>query len=401
MSCVRSLLGLTSLASALLLASPTFAATNYCDNDPPQTQCGLDNWGFKYAYYSGDQNGDDRRSSDANTGYSWLFKSQHWYAFYVWLANPYFTDTAANYYVQNGASWNYLGSINQNTAPNGWSFAGYGYGSAIAVLHGNSTTGADMARGDYSSLTAASEATAGDALHAQGTLVLEPRLAAIQQKMLNAVDNFSDASGSFHIAFSNNGQDEDVDFEVSPKHASSFVRVTRANGEVVENATNGQSSIELRPGESSYQMKQLAKLEPLQSPRQFRDEKGDAVYQYRQDPTWAIGASEVTLPQNYAFWLSNSDAKIVGHARLVGRNATVIAGHHDAYLADKLRASTFKMWVDDATGVLLKLRGTDAAGRVMYYIDVQDLKFDSGIDLHPAIKAPVGWTNASKLPQLK
>ena len=62
------------------------------------------------------------------------------------------------------------------------------------------------------------------------------------------------------------------------------------------------------------------------------------MYQYRPDPTSAIGASAVTLPQNSAFWLSTSAAKIVGHARLVGRNATVIAGHHDAYLADKLRA---------------------------------------------------------------
>jgi hypothetical protein len=43
--------------------------------------------------------------------------------------------------------------------------------------------------------------------------------------------------------------------------------------------------------------------------------------------------------------------------------------------------------------VLLKLIGTDEAGKVVYAIDVQDIQFNSGLELNPAIEAPAGWQN--------
>lgn len=76
---------------------------------------------------------------------------------------------------------------------------------------------------------------------------------------------------------------------------------------------------------------------------------------------------------------------------MLERDATVISGRHDAYLRKKLGASAYKIWVDDETGVLLKLLGTDRAGKIAYAIDVQDIQFDTGMDLNPAIAAPAGW----------
>ncbi|GAB3352153.1 hypothetical protein [Lysobacter tyrosinilyticus] len=387
MNALRKNLALGALATALLATTPAFAASNYCDNDRDSRQYACDNWGgWSYRSWSGDWNGDDRRVNSGIYGYGWVFKTAQYYAFHVWLNNPYFTDTSATYGYYNDAHWELLAAINQNAAPSGWTSLGSGYSDQLAVWHNNSTTGADMVRGDYSY-----------GLTAKTTKLEQPvrdrKLAAIQHKMLNAVDNFQDASGSFHISFANNGQSDDVDFEMSTKNASSFVRIGRGNGEVVEHAANGRSTIKLHPQHLTYELGRVARPAAVEGPRAYRNEKGEAVFVYRQDPTWAIGANEITLPQSYAFWLIGSDSKIVGQENLLGRPTTVIQGHHDAYLADKLGASTFKMWVDDATGVLLKLVGTDKLNRTVYFIDVKAIEFNTGRDLRPQIKAPTGWKN--------
>ncbi|WP_044640676.1 hypothetical protein [Risungbinella massiliensis] len=62
----------------------------------------------------------------------------------------------------------------------------------------------------------------------------------------------------------------------------------------------------------------------------------------------------MALPQNYAFWLTNSDNRVVGHEKMFHRNVTVLEGKHDKYMGKKLGATTYQMWVDTATGVLLK-----------------------------------------------
>jgi len=38
------------------------------------------------------------------------------------------------------------------------------------------------------------------------------------------------------------------------------------------------------------------------------------------------------------------------------------------------------MWVDDETGTLLRLTGSDAHGAVVYAIEVQAIQFNAGVD---------------------
>ncbi|MGH8603061.1 MAG: hypothetical protein ACREXR_09915, partial [Gammaproteobacteria bacterium] len=397
MNPLRTTLALGALASALLIATPAFPATDYCDNDALGYPCyNLYAGGWYYGHWRGDWNGDDRRNSSGG-GYVWAFNYWDTYNFYVWLANPYFTDTAALYAYWDGVNYIFIKSINQNTAPSGWSNVGQRYTHALAVFHDNHVTGADFVRGDFSTALKNERLAPEHVIEESGRCrqrsIQDPRIAATQQKMLNAVDHYQDARGSFHITFTNNHQSEDVDFEVSPQDKSSFVRITNADGDVVEHATNGQSTIRLYPGRSAFEKKQLAEASQPEGPRYYHNQKCEPVYVHRQDPAWAVGANEVTLPENYAFWLTTSDSNIVGQDKVLDRDATVIFGRHNAYLRNKLGASTFEMWVDDETGVLLKLVGTDEAGKVVYSIDVQDIRFNSGIELNPAIEAPAGWKN--------
>jgi hypothetical protein len=51
------------------------------------------------------------------------------------------------------------------------------------------------------------------------------------------------------------------------------------------------------------------------------------------------------------------------------------------------------MWVDDQTGVLLKLVGTDDTSTQVYSIDVADIQFDASAIQIPPISPPLaGWT---------
>lgn len=38
------------------------------------------------------------------------------------------------------------------------------------------------------------------------------------------------------------------------------------------------------------------------------------------------------------------------------------------------------MWIDTDTGVLLKLEGTSSDGKVVYYVKVNDITFNQGVD---------------------
>lgn len=403
----RQLSAAILMLSCLALVAPSVpAATAYCDNDnrngsDPNKNCRNFSGGpWSYGHWRGDWHLDDRRNSSYGW-YEWEFNNIRAYSLSVWLANYKFTDTKAAYYdTEGGVSW-LLRYINQKTAPGGWHTLGYRRTQNVWVAHGNGVTGADAIRGVYSTTVSTIDgsdpapSTAPPDMAAPGRCgkkaAVDPRIAAIQEKMLNAADHYQDVKGSFRVSFGSAGQDEDVDFEVSPRSASSAVRITRASGEVAEHRTNGQSMIALYPGRSAYEEGLFAEAERPQGPRHYLNDQCQPVYVYRQDSARDGAAGEVTSPENYAFWLSTSKSRIVGHEKLLERDATVISGRHDAYLGKKLRASAFRMWVDDETGVLLKLQGTDKAGKVAYAIDVRDIQFDTGMDLNPAIAAPADW----------
>jgi hypothetical protein len=219
-----------------------------------------------------------------------------------------------------------------------------------------------------------------DAASCGVTLTRDAGVLAIQQRMLDAIDHYRDVKGSYQISFQNNGQDDKVVFEISERSPGSHVTTTSRSGEVIDYRSDGHTLATMDATGQVVRTANLAVAAPPAGLRQYYNDACEAVYVHRLDPAAADAASDVVLPQNYAFWLSDSDARITGADVIAGRKAIVIEGDHEPYLAAKLGATGFKMWVDGATGTLLKLVGSDDRGAVVYSIVVDSIEFDRGVD---------------------
>jgi hypothetical protein len=373
------------------------AGTFQCDNDRAASQypnCSTPaapGWVHRSGQH-GDWNGDDRLGTDNDAFYQWFFTNLgagRSFTLRAWLANAAFTETEAAYGVPGDPI---VERFDQNSAPGGWSTIGrHGFSAGRVTIqlgsfqsNARQRIGADLIEIITSNTALLGvEADAGDAVNDPalcGARAIDPAIAAIQQRMLNAIDQFRDARGSFDIMFSNNGQDEHVEFALSEESPGSYVRIADRAGQVRERAFDGRHLVQLDHARRTSRSDEVAPAIRPSGPRQFFNAACEPVFVRRQDPAAAHAAHAVVLPQNYAFWLSDADAKILGSASLLGRDATLIEGTPDAYLADKLGATTFRMWVDDATGALLRLVGTDALGNVAYSIEVRNIEFDRGVD---------------------
>lgn len=131
-------------------------------------------------------------------------------------------------------------------------------------------------------------------------------------------------------------------------------------------------------------------------PRYYIDEEGVPVYKYRKDPSYAESAHDVLFPQAYGFWLYRYPHTMVGTEPYLDRTAIVLEGTLSGTLAEKHQASRFKLWIDQETGVLLKLVETDDKGTVTNQIEVLRLSIDQEIDTSKfQIIEPKGWKDIS------
>lgn len=394
------------------------ANTYYCDNDrdlsqypncsnrqdDPITNTSNSGWSYRSGL-SGDWNGDDRLSYSSSSfpAYFWTFSGLtggNAVDLQVWLANAAFTDPSAGYRVKL-ADDNCGASINQNTAPSGWSFlvecpGNVGTASISVVSEPNVQTGADIVQvltvNRFAAAPPVEAATSSRMGGIAAEEIVDPSscgvdtamdasVNTIQQRMLNAIDHYRDVKGSYRIVFQNNDQDDTVAFEISESTPGSYVKTTSRSGAVREHRSDG-SQLEISyPATGALLVARVSRATPPIGPRQYFNSHCEAVFVHRQDPASAPSASDVALPQNYAFWLSDSGARVVASDVILGRQTTVIEGRHTDYLATKLGATAFKMWVDDETGTLLKLTGTDERGAVVYFVEVDAIQFNAGVDL--------------------
>ncbi|UFJ59763.1 sigma-E factor regulatory protein RseB domain-containing protein [Brevibacillus sedimenti] len=226
---------------------------------------------------------------------------------------------------------------------------------------------------------------------------------AIRDKMLNAIDYYTTIQGTYRIMQKPLGVDEVVEFDVSAGDTpGSYVKVkSNVTGKQSEHISNGETMIHLYEQEKAFVKQQKIKTVTKESkiqkgPRYYIDEEGIPVYEYRKDPSYAHEAHDVIFPQAYGFWLYRHPHKMVGTEPYLDRTAVVLEGTLSGILAEKHQASRFKMWVDQETGVLLKLLETDDKGTVSNQIEVLRLAIDKEIDTSKfQIIEPKGWMDIS------
>jgi outer membrane lipoprotein-sorting protein len=227
-----------------------------------------------------------------------------------------------------------------------------------------------------------------------------PSYTSIKERMLNAVDNFNTVQGTFREKFSPINLDQTIDFNISEVNGlGSYVKITdNLTKDTQEISSDGKSILTLNNKTKTSNSTDVTKTltGKIIGARESKTEKGEPVYNYRTDPAFSNIASEVILPQVYAFWLNDetNNYKVTGEDIFLGRNVTLIEGTHDAILAKKHNATQFNMWVDTETGVLLKLIETNANGEVTNSIEVSSISFNQNIDhLKFSTVAPESYTD--------
>jgi hypothetical protein len=223
----------------------------------------------------------------------------------------------------------------------------------------------------------------------------------IQDKMLNAVDNFKNIKGSFRLVDPVANTDKTVEFEVDEGiEPGSFSKViNNKNQHSIEQHSDGDKILYLNKNLKEYQLEKVNKdfkdydKALKDRPRHYKNSDGTNVNEYRTDPARAEFAKDVIFPQEVAFWI-NSQTQILGHEKLLNRDVTVIKGKLDDFVSAKLQGKDYKMWIDTETGILLKLVVTNLSQEEKYKLKVLSLNINEGVDRSEfSTKAPTGFTD--------
>jgi outer membrane lipoprotein-sorting protein len=233
------------------------------------------------------------------------------------------------------------------------------------------------------------------------TLPTIPTYSSIKERMLNSIDNFNTVQGTFREIFSPIHLDQTIEFNVSEGNSpGSYVKVTDNLTEhtTEETSSDGKSLLTLYNKNQKFMKADTTKTitDKIKGPRVVKAETGETAYIYRTDPAFSNQATEVILPQAYAFWLNDEtkNYKVTGEDILLDRKVTLIEGTHDVNLAKKHNATQFKMWVDSETGVLLKLIESNTKGEVTNSIEVSSITFNQNIDRSKfSTEPPKGYTD--------
>lgn len=213
-------------------------------------------------------------------------------------------------------------------------------------------------------------------------------------KMLNSVDYFTTAEVEFSALFPNCEEEQiysietNLDTGISHQTCSDNTLTTKiANiNEVYETYSDGNVIREYNNAERTVQTireaeerRSLSEEWPDGNDRYFIDDNGEPHYRYRGNPTNADMAGECLFPQVAAFgYLMDKDLWSVDkNIEYCGRKCYSISGKvNDAY-STKIGADTFMMYVDESTGILLKMEGYNSSGDVVTSMVVSQINIDA------------------------
>jgi len=222
---------------------------------------------------------------------------------------------------------------------------------------------------------------------------VELEKSAIQNKMVNSIDNFQSAKGSFTYYAKLAKINDTIDFDVNLKEKpASFYKVKSPDGKKESIAVyDGEKKLDANSATKEYMIVPVVKE---QSPavsqaipakeRYIKDESGDSEgVKLRKDPANMGLASEVLFSQNIAlgFLEDYNKWKFEADETYLGLPAKVITGEVSDNFKERHGSSTFKMWVHKDTGILLKFEEYDSKGEKVVAIKVNDIKLNTPSDV--------------------
>lgn len=211
----------------------------------------------------------------------------------------------------------------------------------------------------------------------------------IHSKMLNSIDNFKSAQGTFVYKSKAAGFNHSVDYKIQTRNGNRSNVKIKDSVQEINTVYDGQTLVQTFPEKESYEE---LKIDEKVTEEQVKSDKADKsiesrydhsknekVYNYRTDPTYMSAASVSLFPQEIAvgFLEDYSKWEISGHMKYLGQNAVIISGTFNEYYAEKHQADTFKLWVDENRGIILKLEEYGKDNEVMTSLETTKFKADS------------------------
>lgn len=211
----------------------------------------------------------------------------------------------------------------------------------------------------------------------------------IHNKMLNSIDNFKTATGSFEYHSNIFNEDQIINYQVElgsvPKSYSKINdKLNKINK---ENVFDGENIFFINNNDKKYVQNKKREAGPdlkdkSAKARYRKDSKGEKLYLYRNDPTYMREVSISLFPQQIATGFLEDYTKwdIVSETTLNGLDAVVIEGKLNDYYKSKIGSEKFIFWVHKNTGILLKLEEYDSDGNITESLNTLDISIDGKKD---------------------
>jgi outer membrane lipoprotein-sorting protein len=236
---------------------------------------------------------------------------------------------------------------------------------------------------------------------------------SIQDKMLNSIDYFKSAKGSFRDYIKKDNSDDTIEFDVKLNGKPvSYVKVTNSQ-DSLESIFDGDNYLSVNNKVKDYDVSPVYKGDsnapkpPKSAKQRYRkgaDGKIKSVI-LNSDPAFMGRASSVLYNQNVAlgFLEDFNKWKIQGDDVFLGLPVTVIAGELPDGYKSRFDGTSFKIWVQKDTGIILNLEIYNDSNEVVAGIKVNDIQLNSNYtasdDEKFKIKLPKGYTAIQHLPK--
>lgn len=208
----------------------------------------------------------------------------------------------------------------------------------------------------------------------------------IQNLMLNSIDNYEKASGTFEY-FSSSGKfnllvNYQTDLSNNPKSYEKIQIITSEQStspdfvdseeSVYDGDTITMAKTKKKTKETKVEKVKVAKISKIESEElknsTIKDRiinlDGEKAYIHRLDPSYMGIAKTSLLPEDFAMGFLEDTTKwdIIGSEKIAGVNTLIIKGELNNYSSTRYNGSGFKLNVDPYTGILLQMEVKDTTG---------------------------------------
>ncbi|PFJ17653.1 hypothetical protein COD67_14430 [Bacillus cereus] len=273
---------------------------------------------------------------------------------------------------------------------------------ATSLMYGN----IDLNKSRDTKVYAASENVKKETIAIQNTTEEKQK---IQTLMLNSIDHFKTAKGSFEYFNGDTNEliEYQTDLTMKPRYYEKVQELAIENhsslkeGDIVGgyeiNTYDGENLNIYNNGFPKRNSKPYAYN--VKTPPRTQEEvnkyknstinkritvepDGEKVYIHRLDPSYMRIAKTILLPEDYAMGYMEDSTKwnITGQETIAGIDTVIIEGQLNDYYTTKYNGGNFKLNVDPKTGIMLQMIVTDSSNTVKQFIKTRTIEINKNLD---------------------